>query len=279
MKWEEILKNKYQQKSGATIEEIEHLTKYWNADLSPKEIEDINSRQKNPFHEGDKYYNLYKPFDPSLWKFPRRKLPSSYIDFLKYSNGGEFGNEDRYFQFFNTNNFREMNILYELPEYMQDAVSFAMDGCGNHLVFDMRKEQSSNEYPILATHSGNLGYEDCKLIAYSFEELCKGTTSIDDEMNAEYESTRKSFPETIDIYLVSTPKSGKKALLYIKQKLNLNISIRELSEAPRSIPFKLLENVKFAKYYKECFEVNNVEECLELKEIYTNKILDLKEWI
>lgn len=68
---------------------------------------------------------------------------------MRYSNGGEFQNGERYFQFFNTEDLREMNLAYELPEYMPGAVSFAMDGCGNHYMFDMREEKRNNEYPVL----------------------------------------------------------------------------------------------------------------------------------
>ena len=73
-----------------------------------------------------------------------------------------------------------MNLAYELPEYMEFSISFAMDGCGNHLVFDMRKRTENGEYPILAVHSGNLGYEDSRLIGNSFIEVCMGRTPIDD---------------------------------------------------------------------------------------------------
>ena len=47
-----------------------------------------------------------------------------------------------------------MNLAYELPEYMPNAVSFAMDGSGNHYMFDMREEPINGEYPILFAHSG-----------------------------------------------------------------------------------------------------------------------------
>lgn len=55
-----------------------------------------------------------------------------------------------------------MNLAYGLPEYMPNAVSFAMDGSGNYYLFDMREEKRNNEYPVLIAHSGSLGYEDCR---------------------------------------------------------------------------------------------------------------------
>ncbi|UNK16296.1 SMI1/KNR4 family protein [Paenibacillus sp. N3/727] len=157
---------------GVTEEQITCFLTTWNKDLSEQEINEIKKRQVNPFPKSSPYYDQYKPFDPTGWKLPQRAFPDSYIDFMKYSNGGEFQNGERCFQFFDTEIFREMNFAYEMPEYMPFAVSFAMDGSGNHYLFDMREAARNNEYPILIAHSGNLGYEDCTLAASSFMELC-----------------------------------------------------------------------------------------------------------
>ncbi|WP_041701772.1 SMI1/KNR4 family protein [Gottschalkia acidurici] len=178
MNWQNVFEKEYFKNQGASKEEIEKFKKTWNSELTKIEIIDINSRQKNPFHKSDKNYELYKPFNLLQWKIPKNTLPDSYIEFLKYSNGGEFQNGDRYFQIFSTSDFRQMNIEYEFPEYMEGSISFAMDGSGNHLVFNMRKKRNNGEYPILSIHSGSLGYDDCKLIGSSFIEVCTGKTSI-----------------------------------------------------------------------------------------------------
>lgn len=179
MNWDNIFEIKYIKQEGVTNEELQEFLSSWNKELSDEEVVDINSRKKNPFLKGTKSYELYKHFDPSLWNFPDKKLPSSYIDFLKYSNGGEFQHGNRYLQFLSTTDFREMNLAYELPEYMVGAVSFAMDGCGNDLLFDMRNEPINDEYPIISSHSGSLSYEDSKFVASSFEELCMEMEAID----------------------------------------------------------------------------------------------------
>ncbi len=276
MDFKSIYNKEYIKKPGATQTEIEEFVNTWNVDLSSEEIDEINSRQKNPFRKGDKYYDLYKPFDPRLWSFPKRELPSDYLEFLKYSNGGEFANGDRYLQFFSTNEFREMNIAYELPEYMKLAVSFAMDGCGNHLLFDMRECHKNNDYPILASHSGNLGYEDSKLIAVGFKELCIGTKSIDALMNEDY--NKKIYPDKVDIYIFKSPNSGKSGLLKIKQLLKLNTPMGELFQASGNLPYKLLEDVMFSKYYQTCIEINNKEDCIQIIEKSSNKVIDLDLW-
>nr|WP_195575263.1 SMI1/KNR4 family protein [Paenibacillus sp. 1001270B_150601_E10] len=170
----------YRKAPGATEQELESFRDHWNASLSDEEIVVIKRRQRNPFPQSNPMHKIYKPFDPSLWFIPDKRLPAAYLDFLRYSNGGEFGNGDRHFQFFGTDDVRLMMLDYEFPEYMPGSVPFAMDGCGHHYAWDMRRGQEDGEYPILVSHSGNLGYQDAIQIAASFIELCQGTVSVED---------------------------------------------------------------------------------------------------
>jgi hypothetical protein len=173
--WVNVFEDVFEKNQGAGHDEVTDFLKTWNVQLSELEIQEMKSRQVQ--------YNQYITFDPYLWDFPQRQLPCSYIEFIQYSNGGEFQTGDRYFQYFSIKEFREYNLAYEFPEYMKFAVSFGMDGCGNHYIFDMREEMKNNEYPILVAHSGYLDYEGSVKVADSFLELCKGRTSMDDEMD------------------------------------------------------------------------------------------------
>ncbi|MBP1990886.1 SMI1/KNR4 family protein [Paenibacillus eucommiae] len=183
MNWNAVFEKEYMKIDGLSKDDLQRFLCAWNMPMSEEEIAEIVERQQNPFPVTDPLYSQYKPFDPSRWTLPQKKLPISYIDFLQYSNGGEFVNGERYFQFFSAADFRVMNLAYEFPEYMRGAVSLGMDGCGNHYIFDMREDMMDGEYPIVAAHSGNLGYEDCKKIADSLADLCRGTTSVEDELN------------------------------------------------------------------------------------------------
>ncbi|MFF2089776.1 SMI1/KNR4 family protein [Paenibacillus sp. NPDC058174] len=183
MNWDTLFEKNYQSYPGLTEAELLQFQHSWHAPLSDLEIQEIFNRQHNPFPTNDPLYGLYKPFDPSLWSIPQKPLPESYLAFLRFSNGGEFGNGDRYLQFFSTEIFRSMMLAYEFPQYMPGAVSFAMDGCGNHYAWDMRNDRDDREYPILVASSGNLGYEDCIHFADTFVELCLGTTSSDEELH------------------------------------------------------------------------------------------------
>ncbi|MFB6363346.1 SMI1/KNR4 family protein [Paenibacillus elgii] len=187
--WSNLFEEQYRKLEGATQDELDRLVKMWNEKLSPQEIAEIEELHKYLFSANNPFHALYKPFDPSLWDLPQKKLPDSYLDFLRYSNGGEFMTGDRYFQFFGTKELREYNLAHAFPEFMAGSVSIGMDGCGNHYILDMRDDMIEGEYPILAAHSGTLGYEDeegfttCKQVARSFPELCKGTSSIDEELH------------------------------------------------------------------------------------------------
>ncbi|NOU79416.1 SMI1/KNR4 family protein [Paenibacillus sp. LMG 31459] len=170
----------YQKHPGASEPELTRFTEEWQKPLTQEEIAEITGRQRNPFPVNDPLYAVYRPFDPALWTIPDLPLPAAYLSFLRYSNGGEFGNGERYVQLFGTDQLRSMMLAYEFPEYMPGGVPFAMDGSGHHYIWDMRTAREDGAYPILIAHSGNLGYEDAAWIAGSFEELCRGTVSAED---------------------------------------------------------------------------------------------------
>ncbi|MCE5173338.1 SMI1/KNR4 family protein [Paenibacillus profundus] len=180
MNWESVFEVCYRKHSGVRERELEQVVNHWNKPLSEEEIAEIRGRQRNPFPETNPLHRLYQPFDPAKWSIPNKRLPAAYLDLLRYSNGGEFGNGDRYFQFFSADELRAMLLAYEFPEYMPGAVPFAMDGCGHHYAWDMRSSSEEDEHPILVSHSGNLGYEDSAQVAATFIELCTGTISAED---------------------------------------------------------------------------------------------------
>ncbi|MEK8132955.1 SMI1/KNR4 family protein [Paenibacillus filicis] len=175
MEWDKIFEDAFEKREGASNQEIYNFHETWNTQISDLEIQSVIDTHAQTGSD--------IPFAPSQWSFPQKKLPSTYIEFLQYSNGGDFQRGDRYFQFFSITQFREYNVAYEFPEYMKHCVSMGMDGYGNHYIFDMREEMTDNEYPILVAHSGYLDFEGSVRVADSFLELCMGRTSMSDEMD------------------------------------------------------------------------------------------------
>lgn len=117
-------------------------------------------------------------FDSSKWEIPKGTFPNSFVNFLRWSNGGYFENGERNFSpFFSPAEIRQMLLAYEFPEYMQGAVPFAFDGGGVFYIFDMRKEPADGEYNIYMAGSGALFWEDAVFVAETFNELINGNTA------------------------------------------------------------------------------------------------------
>lgn len=176
--FEEVMKEK-----GASEEELTGLVQSIGLPLSQEEINSINSSQHNPFPLSDPLYNLYRPFDPTKWVIPNRPLPRSYLDFLRWSNGGWGRSGRREFGFFGTLDLREFLLSYHVPQYMPGVIPFALDGGGIFYVFDMREEPVKEEYPILVVASGDLDFGDDKILANSFIEAYTGKTRASDVLH------------------------------------------------------------------------------------------------
>ncbi|MFD1885529.1 SMI1/KNR4 family protein [Paenibacillus wenxiniae] len=172
MQWESVFEIVLSAHVGATDEQLHQWANAWNRALSAEEIKQVQDQQRNPFPHNSPLYSQYTPLDATHWSFPQQPLPSSYLQLLRWSNGGEYQTGARTFQLFGINELREMNLTYEVLHYMPGAISFGMDGGGNHYLFDMRNDLIDGEYPILLASSGNLDYDDALYAADSLMELC-----------------------------------------------------------------------------------------------------------
>ena len=91
--WNIDFEHQYDKRSGATEEQMARFVEEWNAELSAAEMEDIKGRQVNPFHKTS-------PFTTNIRRSilqvgsASAKFSASYLDLLKYSNGGEFQQEN-----------------------------------------------------------------------------------------------------------------------------------------------------------------------------------------
>lgn len=153
------------------------------APLTNEELATIAGTQTNPFPPHDPLYSQYRPFDAGQWQLPSKPLPPSYLDFLRWSNGGSFFNDDRHFDpFLECQELRQFLLGHHVPQYMPNAVPFALDGSGYVYLFDMRREPVNGEYPILFTSLGNLRYNQAKQVGTAFVEVCSGVTNPQDEL-------------------------------------------------------------------------------------------------
>ena len=111
-------------------------------------------------------------------------LPASYLSFLGWSNGGEFRNGERWFQFFQalhpSQGVHAMQLAYGVPRYMPGALPFAFNGGGAFYLFDTRFGLAADEYPVVIARAGNLGWapDECFPVAPSFLAAGQGTVPL-----------------------------------------------------------------------------------------------------
>lgn len=116
----------------------------------------------------------FQATDRSLTTHP---FSVSYVDFLRWSNGGTFQNGDRQFQMFAVSEIRNYLLDYGIPAFMQGAIPFAMDGGGSFYLFDMRKPPVDDEYPVLFNHCSELEWDESIIVGSSFLEACTCPTA------------------------------------------------------------------------------------------------------
>jgi hypothetical protein len=121
--------------------------------------------------------------DPSLWRFPTRLLPASYLSFLAWSNGGFFLNGDREFQMLPAEELREYMLTYRVPFRLPGAVPFALNGEGGFYLFDLSEPADEHEeYPILFAAGGNSRFNRLAVVGQSLLEVCRGRTDPASEL-------------------------------------------------------------------------------------------------
>ena len=109
------------------------------------------------------------------WQLSGHLPPTSYIDLLRWSNGGIFSNGDRRFSpFFEVGSLRRMMLGYQIPDAMPHVLPFAFDGGGVFCAFDMREPARDGEFPIVAFHASTPCWEETSVVAETFEAACRG---------------------------------------------------------------------------------------------------------
>ncbi len=107
------------------------------------------------------------------------EFPQSYLEFLSCcSTGITILNGTRELQFFSTQDLVQSNKDYQINKYLMGAISIAMDGSGNHIFFDCNKKDDK----LYGIHSSDLDWDEVKLLADNFEQLCRETMPIEEIM-------------------------------------------------------------------------------------------------
>lgn len=195
--WSHVFSEVILRADGASEADIETFVATIGQPLAPAELDDINGT-KSRFTK------------PETWIIPNSPLPSSYLSFLRWSNGGEFRNGDRLLQFFPIldpiHGVRAMLLAYQVPYTHPGILPFAFNGGGIFYAFDMRYRPTNGEYPIVAADCGYSHFPYSLEATFLDTCLCK----IDFELkwNEKDEITRPQFDECGE-YLVC-PECGKR---------------------------------------------------------------------
>jgi hypothetical protein len=99
-------------------------------------------------------------------------LPDEYIEFLRFSNGGEgeLGVDPGWFQIWPAEQVIQLNEGYKVTENIPGYFAFGSNGAGEMLVFDARSEQPWSVAMIPFIHMQS--YE-AKIIAPDFEAFVR----------------------------------------------------------------------------------------------------------
>jgi hypothetical protein len=152
---------------------------------------------------------------------------------------------------------------YELGRNMPGAVPFASNGGGEWLLFDAREGLVHGEYPILyVSEGGSLFHGAAKRIADSFEDLCRGSSQLDNAMKP----TEILEPESIDVVIVQPPPGGLPALSKALRELGIVAPTSELRSYLEGLPKPLLRGVEFYPFSWKVAKLNEGGTFLEIIE-------------
>ncbi len=166
MKWDDALRSV--PVSGASDAEIRSFVESVFAPLTESEIRELIDEHQKVVGEG----RFDPPFSPHQWILPKCPLPTEYLDFLQWSNGGYFEGTDRDLDpLFSTKEVRDYMLGYSVPHWMPEACPIGFDGGGGFYLLDMRLGSTCSHYPVIWAHAGNLGFEDSKPLAASFAQF------------------------------------------------------------------------------------------------------------
>lgn len=135
-----------------------------------------------------------------------------------------------------------MNECLQVQMYQPDYMAIGDDGGG--LIFLMEQEINADEIFVVDISDYELETAFCKI--NGFEDWFNGGCLIPQKVdNSNTESDKNG-----NIYLVKLPSNGIKDLVKIKQIFGMDVAISELLKMSKTLPCKLMSNIKYAKAIK-----------------------------
>ncbi len=91
-------------------------------------------------------------------------FPSSYLDFLKTMNGGEWcisHEEASSLVLWSCKEVYELTDAYNVAEFASGLILIGSDGGGEAVAFDTRKSTDPNKWPVVLVPFGDLDFDSC----------------------------------------------------------------------------------------------------------------------
>jgi hypothetical protein len=165
-----------QPEAGATQDQLRELTESISRPPSKVELDRaVAFFQQNPNPPSDPQQDGYVPPNPAHWVMPFRGLPASYLEFLRWSNGGTFRNGERQVKFWSVGpGPRRMMMRYFFPEFAPFVVPFAANpGTGDWYGFDTSSEPMEGEFPVVYIYHEII--RERLVLAPNFLDFCRNT--------------------------------------------------------------------------------------------------------
>jgi hypothetical protein len=109
-----------------------------------------------------------------LHHFVQKRLPNTFIEWLRFSNGGSGEIGAQFVILYAADEIIENMAGYAIASALPGMLLFGSSGGGEAYLFDLRTEGA----PVVqARFSGGLNFEDCQTLAPSFEVFLENLSS------------------------------------------------------------------------------------------------------
>lgn len=175
-------------------------------------------------------------------------IPQQYKEFLETNDGVSF---DGGLILYSLGELKQVNDDLQIQRYQYNYIAIGDDGGG--LVFLMRQESSAEEVICVDMSDYDVESPFCRIKNFSewYNDGCR--------ICVEEQEDNNKLSQIGDIFLVKMPYNGTKDLIKIKQVLNMNVSTAQLLTLSKSLPCKLIGDIKYAKAIKLIEKVGQVD--------------------
>lgn len=186
-------------------------------------------------------------------------FPPDYVALLQCTNG--FGPYTEHYDIalFRTHDLAEMNVAYEVHQYVPTLLFIGLDGGGRGIFLDRTSEAGA----VYRCGMGALDLSETVFLAPSLAAWIDSHFDLKDPPSP----PSVVHPDAIDVYLVRAPRDGLKGLFRLRQALDLALPPSLMRTVLGHLPYRILHAVPYLPYSWQCTEQQRQDDCLYLCEV------------